>query len=164
VIVAVENMNHKGYELARLQKAGLPPSELRTYFPNQFLGELVEQVGWVNHPNLGITLDVGHLYTVCRPLGLDYLGEIRVAASLIRHIHVSDNFGRPQGAYHGPREWNTHGEGDVHMPPGWGDIPLADALAQLPDFSGPIVLELRDRYRPYYEQAREAVAALVSRS
>ncbi len=161
VVICVENMNYTGYEVEQLRKVGQPVSELRTYFPDLFLSELVEQVQSVHHPNLGITLDVGHLFTVTRPLGLDYLGTIQEAAPYVRHIHISDNFGRPQGPYHSPREWNTHGEGDVHLPPGWGDIPLADIFSALSGYSGAVVLELRDRYRPYYRESKERIAALV---
>ena len=161
VVVCVENMNYTGYEFEQLQKAGRPGSELRIYFPDLFLSELVEQVRAVDHSHLGITLDVGHLFTVTRPLGLDYLSAVQEAAPYIRHIHVSDNFGRPQGPYCSPREWNTHGEGDVHLPPGWGDIPLADTFSALSEYSGRVVLELRDRYRPYYRESREKIASLI---
>lgn len=157
VIVAMENTNYSGYEIARLRQAGLPPSALPTYFPALYLSELVRQLRRVNHPNLGLTLDVGHLFTAARPCGFDYLEAIREAAPHIRHLHISDNFGRPDGPFHGPRERNSHGEGDLHLPPGWGDVPLESVFHTLSDFSGPVILELRDRYRPYYREARDMV-------
>ncbi len=48
VVVCVENMNYMGYEIEQVRKAGRPVSELRTYFPDLFLSELVEQVRSVN--------------------------------------------------------------------------------------------------------------------
>jgi sugar phosphate isomerase/epimerase len=157
ITVAMENMNLTGYETARLHQAGLPASALRDYFPSLFPSELIEQLRRVDHPNLGLTFDFGHLYTAARACGIDYLETIKEAAPYIRHLHVSDNFGRPEGPFSGPREKNTHGEGDLHLPPGWGDIPFESALALLSDYSGAMVLELRDRYRPYYREAKSTL-------
>jgi sugar phosphate isomerase/epimerase len=157
VTVTVENANYSGYEMASLQQAGLPPSAMPTYFPDLYLSELVHQVRRVSHPNLAIILDAGHLFTAAWPCGFDYLGSIREAAPYIRHLHIHDNFGLPDGPFHGPRERNSHGEGDLHLPPGWGDVPLEAVFRSLPDFQGPVILELRDRYRPYYREARDTV-------
>jgi sugar phosphate isomerase/epimerase len=155
--VGMENTNYRGYEEAQMRHFGLPTSAMRTFFPALYLSELVRQLERVDHPNLGLTLDVGHLFTSARPCGFDYLEAIREAAPHIRHLHISDNFGRPEGPFRGPKEKNSHGEGDLHLPPGWGDVPLASVFQILPQYAGALILELRDRYRPHYREARDTV-------
>ena len=157
VTVAMENSNYSGFELPLLHRAGRPASALAQYFPSLFPLELAAQVAEVHHSNLGLTLDIAHLYTAARPCGLDYLATIKAVAPSVCHMHVDDNFGRPDGPYQGPRERNTHGEGDLHMPPGWGTIPFADVFAQLPDYAGVVLLEIKDRYKPYYTEARQLI-------
>jgi hypothetical protein len=47
----------------------------------------------IDHPNVGMAMDVGHLYIAARDMGFDYLEGISQAAPWIRHVHISDNFG-----------------------------------------------------------------------
>lgn len=54
------------------------------------------------------------------------------------------------------------GRGDLHMPPGMGDIDFAALLGDLlPDFSGTVVCELRGRYLARLEDHVAAFKALV---
>ena len=50
------------------------------------------------------------------------------------------------------------GSGDLHLPPGWGEIPY-DALFPIfaTDFSGIFTLELQPRFADCYGEAREWV-------
>lgn len=117
---------------------------------------LAAQVARIGHPALGLTLDLGHGHLAAQVYGLDLLREIEQIAPLVRHLHVSDNFGRPtlstekhQGGL------VTIGRGDLHAPPGMGDAPISLALGRLQaaGYCGAAVLELRTRYRAQYRSA-----------
>jgi sugar phosphate isomerase/epimerase len=163
VTIAMENMNPHASEAAVVTKAGHPVSALGAFFPALLPSEMVAQLKRVNHPNMGLTLDVAHLFIAANLCGFDYLQSIREAAPYVRHIHIDDNFGRPDYFFEDPRERNTHGEGDLHMPPGWGTIPLAEVYACLPDYLGTAVLELKARYAPYYVEARRTLEPYKAR-
>jgi sugar phosphate isomerase/epimerase len=81
----------------------------------------------------------------------------------VRHIHVNDNFGLLGDAFDELADRNPYGEGDLHLPPGWGRIPLVDALAQLGDYQGALVLELRPRYRAHFAEALATMRTLIAR-
>jgi sugar phosphate isomerase/epimerase len=88
-------------------------------------GELAEQVAAIGHPHVGIVLDVGHFYLACQFYRLDPKTEIECVRSRVVHLHVHDNFGKPSFA----AEKNQHelyalGRGDLHMPIGFGEIPM----------------------------------------
>lgn len=117
---------------------------------------LAAQVARIDHPALGLTLDLGHGHLAAQAYGLDLLREIEQVAPLVRHLHVSDNWGRPtlstekhQGGL------VTIGRGDLHAPPGMGDAPISAALGRLQaaGYGGAAVLELRTRYRSQYRSA-----------
>lgn len=94
----------------------------------------------LNHPNVGMTLDLGHLWLSSRFFGYDYLEAVRECAPYVRHVHVNDN----TGEFETMRLTNYHvyntldkgyrfafGRGDIHIPPLWGNAPLRDAFAIL---------------------------------
>ena len=90
---------------------------------------LAGQVVAVDYPAVGICLDVGHAAVASSFSGFDYLKECAAAAPLVRHVHLHDNLARPDLAKGGePRtsERLAYGIGDLHLPPGNGDIPLED--------------------------------------
>jgi sugar phosphate isomerase/epimerase len=122
---------------------------------------LVEQVERVGHPNLGFTLDLGHLYIAASTCGFDYLGAIRQAAPHVRHLHGSDNFGRLGGVFDDLNARIAYGDGDVHLPHGWGTLPHADALSQLPGYEGLYVLEIRPRFRDHLIDALNVMRGVV---
>lgn len=89
------------------------------------LDRLASQIEAVDHSHVGVCLDVGHAFLACHYLDHDYLAAIRRIAPLTSHIHLSDNFGKLQlDETADPAENLIHGLGDLHLPPGWGDIPL----------------------------------------
>ena len=161
VTVAMENRDPHSWEVGLLRQLGRDPSELATFHGGMLIPRLVEQVEAVNHPNLGICLDMAHLFLATNQLGIDYLEAVRQAAPHLRHIHANDNFGRLDDAYDDLGQRNPYGEGDLHLPPGWGAIPLADALGQLPDYTGILILELRPRYRERLAEALTTMQAIV---
>ena len=118
---------------------------------------LVRQVEAVGHPLFGLTLDLGHLYLAANTCRFDYLEAIRQAAPYVRHIHGSDNFGRLGGVFDELHFRIPYGDGDVHMPHGWGTLPHAEALAQLAGYEGLYealyVMEIRPRFRDHLGDA-----------
>jgi sugar phosphate isomerase/epimerase len=125
------------------------------------VAELVTEVG---HPYVSLCLDTGHAFLAARYLGHDFLGAVRDVAPLVGHIHLSDNFGRmPPVPDADPYEMERLGEGDLHLPPGWGTLPLLDVLS-VPYPRDPIVIvEIRHvrHYREALATTRRLLAARV---
>lgn len=162
VTVAMENRDPHSWEVGLLRQLGRDPSELATFHGGMLIPRIVEQVEAVGHPALGICLDLAHLFLATNQLGIDYLEAVGQAAPHLRHVHANDNFGRLDDAYDDLGQRNPYGEGDLHLPPGWGSIPLADALGQLPDYTGILILELRPRYRDRLAEALETMRGIVA--
>jgi sugar phosphate isomerase/epimerase len=110
--IALENVDPVGVYIAR-----------RAY--GLRLEQLAEQVERVDHPFVGVCLDVGHAFLAANYLGEDFLSAVRVIAPLVAHLHLSDNLGRSQlDAGVDIDESLALGDGDLHLLPGWGNIPL----------------------------------------
>ncbi|MBB6735105.1 sugar phosphate isomerase/epimerase family protein [Cohnella zeiphila] len=123
---------------------------------------LAGQLERIAHPQIGITLDVGHLHLAMKslPYGLEEaLSSIR---PYIMHMHLHDNFGKPTFSL----EKNQYdllpvGRGDMHMPIGLGDVPM-DRIARLlgGEIDGYLIHELRPMYEDEWpklaERLREA--------
>ncbi|WP_373232391.1 sugar phosphate isomerase/epimerase family protein [Cohnella sp.] len=123
---------------------------------------LAEQVEAINHPSIGITLDIGHLYLSHKLYGLDLIGELKRMAPHIIHLHVHDNFGKAcYSAEKNQYELAPLGRGDMHMPIGFGEIPMESIFNELSaDFDGYLIHELRERYEgewPHLRQRTETV-------
>ena len=94
--------------------------------------QLAEQVSTVDHPAVGICLDVGHAALAAGFFGFDLVEECAAIAPLVRHVHLHDNLqmtnltGEPQASEH-----TVYGLGDLHLPPGRGTIPLEDLLRRI---------------------------------
>jgi sugar phosphate isomerase/epimerase len=123
------------------------------------MDHVVDFVRELNHPNVGMTIDFGHAYLAANKFGYSFLDSISAAAPYARHLHISDNFGRfaelrsEDFMAYRPVEhewWLPAGLGDLHLPPGWGTIPLREACGLLTGYSGAMVVEYRHaRYRPW---------------
>ncbi|MCP4405686.1 MAG: sugar phosphate isomerase/epimerase [bacterium] len=161
VIVAMENRNPHPWEVAVLVQNKLLPEQLPKYHAGMVIPNLIRQVEEVDHPNLGITLDFGHLFLAATYCGFDYPEAIRMAAPYVRHLHGNDNAGRLGGVVSKQSDQITYGDGDTHFPPGWGEIPHVQALSQLPDYEGMYVLELHPRFRDYCAEALETIRHFV---
>lgn len=105
VILCVENMGH------------LHNDTIHT------VEELRQLIGEVAHPSVGVTLDLGH-----SNISGGISDSIQTLTPHIRHIHVSDNFGRESS----------------HLELGKGNIELRPAVDFLKAFDGMIVLEVLD--------------------
>ena len=94
--------------------------------------QLAEQIFAVDHPAVGICLDVGHAALAAGFFGFDFIEECGATASLVRHVHLHDNLqrtnvtGEPQASEH-----TVYGLGDLHLPPGKGTIPLEDLFRRM---------------------------------
>ena len=153
VTIGMENGDPHLWEYVALRQQGKTPDDLAKYHGRLRTSALAEQAAAVDHPNVRITLDLGHLYLATKALGEDYLGAIDAVASWVCHLHINDNFGKLDAGvdYEGYRL--PYGEADLHLPPGWGAIPYARAFARLNDFEGDIVLEIKSRYREHLDEA-----------
>jgi sugar phosphate isomerase/epimerase len=161
VTVAMENRDPHPWEVATLVRLGVPHTALPRYHAGMMIPVLVEQVQGVAHPRFGLTLDVGHLYLAANYCGFDYLEAIREASPYVRHLHGSDNMGRLGGVFDDLNMRVPYGDGDVHMPHGWGNLPHREALQQLPDYAGLYVMEIRPRFRDHLPQALRTLRGIV---
>jgi len=93
---------------------------------------LAEQISAVDHPAVGVCLDVGHAALAAGFFGFDLFEGCAATAPLVRHVHLHDNLqkinltGEPQVSEH-----TVFGLGDLHLPPGSGTIPLPDLLRRM---------------------------------
>jgi sugar phosphate isomerase/epimerase len=98
--------------------------------------QLAEQISAIDHPAVGVCLDVGHAALAADFFGFDLIEECAAIAPLVRHVHLHDNLqktnltGEPQVSEH-----TVYGLGDLHLPPGRGTIPLQDLLRRT-EFAG----------------------------
>jgi len=107
------------------------------------VGPILRQLEAIDHPNVGMTMDVGHLYIAARDMGFDYLEGISQAAPWVRHVHISDNFGSLDQGFDIESDRWAFGEADIHMPPGWGSVPYLDVFARWPEYEGDLILEIK---------------------
>lgn len=100
----------------------------------------LEAVQALDHPNCGMTLDLGHLWLSAKHFGYDYLPAVRECAPYVRHVHANDNYGvfEPMRLTNHPLYDTldkgyrfTFSRGDIHIPPLWGNAPLREAIALL---------------------------------
>lgn len=162
VVIAMENRDPHLWEVATLARAGLGIEALSTYHPGLLVEEVAAQIDAVGHPAVGMTLDTGHTYIAAHTCGFDYLDAVRRAAPYVRHIHLHDNFGKLDGYTSDQGERLPLGQGDLHMPPGWGEIPLKETLQVLAGYQGLITLEIRPRYADHLGEALAAARALLA--
>ena len=94
--------------------------------------ELAEQISAVDHPAVGICLDVGHAALAASVFDFDYFEECAAAAPLVRHLHLHDNLMKANLTGVPPvSEHPVYGLGDLHLPPGRGTIPLEELFQQV---------------------------------
>ena len=94
--------------------------------------KLAEQISAVNHPSVGLCLDVGHAALAASAFGFDYLAECAGVSPLVCHIHLHDNLQKPNLNGNPPvSEHTVYGLGDLHLPPGRGTIPLEETFGRV---------------------------------
>ncbi|WP_273844058.1 sugar phosphate isomerase/epimerase family protein [Rubrobacter calidifluminis] len=125
---------------------------------------LAAQLAVLDHPAVGMCLDVGHAAIAAGACGFDLVEECRAAAPVVRHVHLHDNLGVPD--YHAEplvsERW-AMGCGDLHLPPGMGGLPLAEILRALEPCGGGAAccLELSPPVRRGIPQALDRARKLL---
>jgi sugar phosphate isomerase/epimerase len=112
----------------------------------------------VNMPNCKATFDIGHCFLRCKGSKDELLAEISTALPHIGHVHLHDNFGKPSLLLsHDYGQRIASGVADLHLPPGWGEVPVKEALLALKGYSGIINLEIEKRYCDEYASSLSLV-------
>jgi sugar phosphate isomerase/epimerase len=160
VTIGMENGDPHLWEYTVLDKFNRPRAELVKHHPRLRVGPMVRQLEAIDHPNVGMTLDIAHLHLAAREIGFDYLDAVSEAAPWVRHLHVNDNFGILDRGIDSEIDRWAFGEADVHLPPGWGRIPYPDVFARLPDYQGDLILEIK---AGFYDHLPEVLADMRER-
>lgn len=82
------------WEHALLNRFGLPRQALLQHHARLRIEPIVQQLEQIDHPNIALTLDFAHLWIAANDLDSDYLASVKAAARWVKHLHLSDNFGR----------------------------------------------------------------------
>ena len=162
VTIGMENGDPHLWEYATLKANNKPSEELPRYHARLRIGPIVDQLTAVDHPGVGMTLDLGHLYLASRALGVNFLDEVARAAPWVRHLHVNDNFGRLDVGFDDEADRLPYGEADLHLPPGLADIPYAEAFRLLEGYEGRLILEIKERYWDNFGEALKTCASCSS--
>jgi sugar phosphate isomerase/epimerase len=110
---------------------------------------LAREIEAVDHPNVCGLLDFSHAYIMTQFRGLDFAEALAAFAPQVNHLHVHDSFGRPTSiqSFYRFAEQIAFGMGDLHLPPGWGDIPWDAVLPRLRLRPGTVlIVELAERH------------------
>lgn len=130
---------------------------------SQPVDEILETVKRIDHPSVGLTLDIGHLFIFCEYTGVDFYDQIEKGLKKAVEIHVSDNFGESTNTYKSIPNIEffqfIYGVGDLHLPIGQGDIPYHRILKMIREstFDGVVTLEINsmDRFEDDYKDSLE---------
>lgn len=94
-------------------------------------GELARELAAIPHPALTGTLDFSHGYIHSTARGADFVTGALAMMPLSRHLHIHDSFGIPKTIWtYNPAEDVAMGMGDLHLPPGWGNLPFDRLMAE----------------------------------
>ncbi|NHN34173.1 sugar phosphate isomerase/epimerase family protein [Paenibacillus agricola] len=126
---------------------------------------LAQQVAAIGHAHVGITLDVGHLHLSTQMYGLSLHDELQAMLPYIIHLHVHDNFGKPCfSTEKNQYELLPLGRGDMHMPIGEGEVPMAQIARMLEatPFHGYLIHEIREQYEYSWSELSQKHHDLLS--
>ncbi|WP_029349851.1 sugar phosphate isomerase/epimerase family protein [Bosea sp. 117] len=100
-----------------------------TATPAKLAGELAA----IDHAAVRATIDFSHAFIRCTDARLDPIAELAALAPFARHLHLHDSYGRPSDLWtFDPAEAVAFGEGDLHLPLGWGGIDWEAVTAACP--------------------------------
>ena len=137
------------------------PFELKNYAP--LPNEIAKQLNKINHPNIKCCLDISHGYINCTHRNVHFFDEIKEMAPLSEHIHMHDSFGLMERVWtYINAEDTSYGQGDLHLPLGWGDIPFNKIFEEI-KFPKNLNLnfELPERYLKYFMENIEKAKELI---
>ena len=158
VTITMENANPGWTENYFLKSGSFSLDTISQYNYGVKIDSLVEQVRKVNQENVAIALDFGHAYIASRFYRFNYLDSIKSALPYIKHVHLHDCFGK----FNSTNEEKDidlipFGLGDMHMPLGWGEIPIDGIFRLLRNYDGIICLELKPRYKKFYAHSLQMI-------
>jgi sugar phosphate isomerase/epimerase len=117
----------------------------------------------VDMPNCQLTFDVGHYFLRLGGNEEELLAAIRTALPRIGHVHLHDNCGlKLPMANHDYSHRLTCGAADLHLPLGWGTIPVKEVIEALSGFEGIINLEVEKRFEDQYEASLDLARRYLS--
>jgi len=119
--------------------------------------ELIPLVREINSKNFGIVYDFGHGYISSKTLGFDLIEDVKKCIPYIKHIHCHDNFGiikqeSSMGFFENYRDGLPLGFEDLHLPPGWGEIPFDKILRLFKEYENIIVLEIKEYFYDFLDE------------
>lgn len=161
ITVTVENLDPRPGEAHILADRGIPREKLRAIHPGLYPDEIGRQIAEINSPNLGMTLDFGHLFLAVELTGEDFLSAVEGQSGLIRHLHLNDNFGKNPPSVCSRMEQPLYGWGDCHLPLGMGTLPIQECLQRLSDYTGFVIFEMRPEYRSLLPESIKTLKELV---
>jgi sugar phosphate isomerase/epimerase len=161
VTIGMENGDPHLWEYALLKSHGLPRTLLPKHHARLQIEPIVRQLEAIDHPNVGLTLDVAHLYIAAHELNFDYLAAIEAAAPWVKHLHANDNFGKLDSGVDQESDRWAFGEADAHLPPGWGTIPFRNVFERLSHYHGDLILEIKPGFADYFAESLHTMKALL---
>ncbi|TDG00566.1 sugar phosphate isomerase/epimerase family protein [Paenibacillus piri] len=131
-----------------------PYLDCRDYCYSVIPQALALQVEAINHPHVGIALDVGHLHMAVRMYELNLRQQLEAMLPYVMHLHIHDNFGRASfSTEKNQYELVQLGRGDMHVPIGNGEVPIREIVSMLaPTFDGFLIHEIRDQYESVWAE------------
>lgn len=137
----------------------------------EHMDPVISFVKAVGHPNLTMTIDVGHAFLAARFFHYDFLESIRKAMPLAGHMHLSDNTGdfeelritnRPVYDTMNKGFRCAFGRGDIHVPPLWGRIPYDEVFRLARDYRGIFICEYYSQYfLPFVAETQQRVREAI---
>ncbi len=161
VLIGMENGDSHQWEHNLIAQFGQPRCDLSKHHARLHIPPIVRQLEAIDHPNVGMTLDIAHLHIAAHDMGFDYLEAVEQAAPWVRHLHANDNFGRLDQGFDNEVDRWAYGEADIHLPPGWGSIPYAEVFARLPKYRGNLILEIKSGFADYFAESLTTMQRLV---
>ena len=133
------------------------------------VARLARQVAEIDHEHVVGTLDFSHAYLQANHEGIDYADAVAAYAPHVGHLHVHDSFGRMKSA---PTFLGTEdlalGQGDLHLPLGWGTLPYDEVVPRMKVRPGTtLIVELPYRYWSELEETVERarrIAGMLERA
>ena len=105
----------------------------------------------IGRPDFRLTFDVGHNFIANRGDPEKLLTDLDLLLPCIGHMHLHDNFGIPLKMEHADYSHRIAcGAADLHLPPGWGRIPVDAVLERLRAYRGVLILEIEKRFEDQY--------------
>ena len=161
VVIGMENGDSHQWEHNLMAQFGQPRAALAKHHARLQIGPIVRQLEAIDHPNVGMTLDIAHLHIAAHDLGFDYLAAVAEGAPWVKHLHANDNFGRLDQGFDNEVDRWAYGEADIHLPPGWGSIPYAQLFQRLPTYQGDLILEIKSGFADFFKESLQTMTRLV---